>query len=483
MREHLLVKLDETEEEAEEIGSRVTAVAAAATGAGRPSDSAVTPVLLLSILVALGGSFICGCAVGYTSPIESAVMDDLGLTTSQFSLFGSMLTIGGLLGSLVSGKITDYIGRKRTMGLADIFCLIGWLAISVSQGVWSLDIGRLLIGFGLGLIVFVVPVYITEIAPKDLRGGSGLLHQFTICCGISTMFFVGLVTSWRILTVIGIIPSLMQFSGTFIIPESPRWLVKVDQDKEFEAALQSLRGDNVDVSLEAADIKDYNEALQKIPKANFLHMFQKRYAYALTVGLGLMALSQLGGTMGIVYYAKDIFESAGFPGSVGTVAMAIIQIPTTAVGVYLMDKAGRRPLLIFSVTGMGLACVFAGLSFFLKDHGLLTHFSPYLVFIGILLYSSTYPLGMGGIPFVMMSEIFPMNIKGSAGSLATLVNWSTSWIISYVFNFMLDWSSAGTFFIFAGVNASSLLFIAKLVPETKGRSLEEIQESFAHILP
>ncbi|GMH13172.1 hypothetical protein Nepgr_015013 [Nepenthes gracilis] len=185
--------------------------------------------------------------------------------------------------------------------------------------------------------------------------------------------------------------------------------------------------------------------------------------------------------MGIVYYASDIFESAGFSSSVGTVAMAIIQLPTTAFGVYLMDKSGRRPLLMFSASGMCSACILAGLSFLLKDHGWLKHFSPYLVFVGILLYSATYPLGMGGIPFILMSEIFPINIKGSAGSLATVVNWSTSWIVSYAFNFMLDWNSSGTFFIFAAVNTLSVLFIVKLVPETKGRSLEEIQESLIHI--
>ncbi|GMH13173.1 hypothetical protein Nepgr_015014 [Nepenthes gracilis] len=208
----------------------------------RESDSSVTGVLLFSIFTAVCGSLVCGCAVGYTSPVESAMMADLGLSTAEFSLFGSLLTVGGLLGSLVSGKIADYIGRKRTMGLSDILCLIGWLAIACSQGAWSLDLGRVLLGFGLGLTVFVVPVYIGEIAPKDLRGGSVLVHQLVICFGISLMFFVGLVITWRILALIGIIPCLMQLLFTFFIPESPRWLVKIGQDKEFEAALHCLRG-------------------------------------------------------------------------------------------------------------------------------------------------------------------------------------------------------------------------------------------------
>ncbi|GAB2277521.1 hypothetical protein Dimus_012230 [Dionaea muscipula] len=275
-----------------------------------PSDSGVTLVLLFSIFTAVCGSFVVGCAIGFTSPVESALIADLGLSTAQFSLFGSIATVGGLLGSVVSGRIADYIGRKRTMLLSDIFYVIGWLAIAFAQGAWVLDLGRFFTGFGMGLIVFAVPVYIAEITTKDLRGGSILLHQLMICCGISLMFFVGLVIPWRILALIGVIPSLMQLVGTFFIPESPRWLVKVGRDKQGEASLQWLRG-NIDVSLEATDIKEYTEALQKHREANFFYMFQRRYAHALTVGLGLMALGQFGGTMGIVGYASFIYKSAG----------------------------------------------------------------------------------------------------------------------------------------------------------------------------
>lgn len=447
----------------------------------KPGDSAITLVLIFSIFIALCGSFVVGCAVGYTSPVESAIMEDLGLSTADFSLFGSMLTIGGLMGSLVNGKLTDYLGRRFTMGLSDIFFVIGWLLISFSQGVWTLDLGRFLLGFGAGLMTFVAPVYLAEITPKNLRGGTVLLCQLMMCCGISLMFFVGLVISWRFLALIGVIPSAMQLVGIFFIPESPRWLVSVGQDKQYEESLCQLRGSDVDISLEAADIKEYTVAIETVSEDAFFSMFQKKYAYALTVGLGLMALQQFGGTNGVIYYASNVFSSAGFSSTIGTVSMAIIQLPTTAVGVYLMDKAGRRPLLLFSVAGMFLACLLSGLSFLLKEHGWMTGVSPYLVYVGYLVFSSAYPLGMGGIPYILMSEIFPMNIKGPAGSLATIVNWSTSWIVAYAFSFMFDWSSWGTFFVFAGVNVFSLIFIAKLVPETKGRTLEEIQASITGI--
>lgn len=441
-----------------------------------------TLVLIFSIFVSVCGSFLCGCAMGYTSPVQSAIIADLGLSTADYSLFGSMLTIGGLLGSLFCGKITDYIGRRCTMGLSDILGVFGWLAIAFSKGTWSLDLGRLAVGFALGLTVYVVPVYIAEITPKNLRGGSVLLHQLMLSCGIALAYIVGLVTTWRILALIGSLPCFIQLLGLFFIPESPRWLIKIGNDKGYETALRSLRGKNVDISSEATDIKEYTVSVENISEDNLFKMFQMKYAYALTVCLGLMALAAFGGTNGILFYATTTFQSAGVSTTLGTVAMALIQLPPTFLGVFLMDKFGRRPLLLCSVTGMGTACLSVALSFLMKEHGWMTGFSPYLALVGILIFSAAYPVGMGGIPFVIMSEIFPINIKGAAGSLATIVSWSSSWVVSYTFNFMMDWSSSGTFFMFTGINILSLLFVAKLVPETKGRTLEEIQESVTHTL-
>ncbi|KAL8166615.1 hypothetical protein V2J09_008114 [Rumex salicifolius] len=466
IRENLLVKLE------------------AKNGA---ADSSVTAVLLFSILIASCGSLINGCGLGYTAPVQSQLMSDLNLSTEQFSLFGSLATAGALLGSLMSGNITEYLGRRKTMGIAAICSLFGWIAIAFSEAVWSLYIGRLLVGAEMGLVSYVVPMYTAEITPKNLRGGAVLTFVLGISCGISLMFFLGLVVSWRVLALISTIPCIVQIIALPFIPDSPRWLMKVGLEKEYVASLQRLRGDNVDISLEAAEIKVYTEALKNMHESNFLALFQRKYAYALTVrakfhiGLGLMALGQFSGYP----------FATGFSTAVGTISIAIIQIfflpllssladefdiifqiPVTSVGVILMDKVGRRPLILISASGMCLGCILSGLSFLFKDHGWLTSINPSLAFVGILLQLlvAAYPMGLGGIPFIIMSEIFPMNVKGTAGSLATCVNWATSWIVSYAFNFMLDWSSAGTFFLFAFVNALTCLFVFKLVPETKGQN-------------
>ncbi|XWS13984.1 hypothetical protein CRYUN_Cryun36dG0085200 [Craigia yunnanensis] len=393
-------------------------------------------------------------------------------------MFGSILTIGAMLGAVTSGQIADLIGRKGAMRLSAIFCIAGWLAVYFSKGALSLDVGRFSTGYGIGVLSYVVPIFIAEIAPKNLRGGLTTLNQLMIVTGSSVAFLIGTTIPWRALALTGLVPCIFLFVGLCFIPESPRWLAKVGLNKEFQAALRKLRGKGADITREAAEIQIYVETLQNLPKTRILDLFQQKYIRSVIIGVALMVFQQFGGINGISFYASETFASAGLSsGKTGTIAYACVQVPITVVGAMLMDKSGRRPLIMVSATGTFLGCFLAGTSFYLKDHNLLSEWVPILAVGGVLIYIASFSIGMGAVPWVIMSEIFPINIKGVAGSLVVLVNWLGAWAVSYTFNFLMSWSSSGTFLLYSGFSVMTVLYVAMFVPETKGKTLEEIQAS------
>ncbi|XP_052189605.1 sugar transporter ERD6-like 16 [Diospyros lotus] len=441
-------------------------------------DNGSIGMVLFSTAVAVCGSFEFGSCVGFSAPTQAALREDLNLSLAEFSVFGSLVTIGAMLGAITSGRISDFIGRKGAMRLSAVFCITGWLAVYFSMGALLLDMGRFLTGYGIGIFSYVVPVFVAEISPKNLRGGLTTLNQLMIVTGSSIAFSVGTIVSWRTLALTGLLPCIVLLLGLFLVPESPRWLAKVGLEKEFKAALNKLRGKDADVSREAAEIEAYIKSLQSLPKARLLDLFDNKHIRSVIIGVGLMVFQQFGGINGISFYASQTFVDAGLSsGSIGTLAYAIVQVPITIVGAVLMDKSGRRPLLMVSATGTFFGCFLTGLSFFLKGQSLLLGWVPVLAVSGLLIYIASFSIGMGAVPWVIMSEIFPIHVKAVAGSLVVLVNWLGAWAVSYTFNFLMSWSSTGTFLLYSVFCALTVLFVAKVVPETKGKTLEEIQAS------
>ncbi|KAJ6680258.1 hypothetical protein OIU79_019878 [Salix purpurea] len=282
----------------------------------------------------------------------------------MYSLFGSLLTVGAMIGAITSGPMADYIGRKGAMRFSSTFCVAGWLAIYFAEGYWALDIGRLATGYGMGALSFVVPLMVAT--------------------GVSAAFIMGTVLRWRVLALTGLIPCLILHVGLFLIPESPRWLAKKGREKESETTLQKLRGRDADISYEAIEIKDYIQTLESLPKAKLLELFQRRNLRSVVIGVGLMVLQQFGGINAVCFYASSIFEVAGFSPTVGTIIYAILQVVVVFLNTTIIDKVGRKPLLLVSASGLVISCLITGLSFYLKVHELALKSVPMLAVTGIL---------------------------------------------------------------------------------------------------
>ncbi|KAJ4879028.1 Sugar transporter ERD6-like 3 [Raphanus sativus] len=377
------------------------------------NECRITVVVLFSTFVSVCGSFCFGCAAGYSSVAQTGITTDLGLSVAQYSMFGSIMTFGAMFGAIFSGKVSDLIGRKGTMWFAQIFCIAGWLAISVAKDTVWLDAGRFSTGFAVGLFSYV-----------------------------------------------------------------GKW----GCDKECRASLQLLRGEDADVSEEANTIKETMILFEEGPKSRVMDLFQRRYAPSLVIGVGLMLLQQLSGSSGIMLYVGSVFDKGGFPSSIGSMILAVIMIPKAILGLILVEKMGRRPLLLASTSGMCLCSLFLAFSFSFRSYGMLDELTPIFTCIGVVGFISSFAVGMGGLPWIIMSEIFPMNVKVSAGTLVTLANWSFSWIVAFAYNFMIEWNASGTFLIFFSTCAAGIVFIYAMVPETKGRTLEDIQASLTDFL-
>ncbi|AQK92270.1 sugar transporter ERD6-like 6 isoform X2 [Zea mays] len=459
-----------------------------AAAAGTSSKAAAlrpthhVPALLCTLVVALG-PIQFGFTTGYSSPAQDGVTRDLNLSISEFSAFGSLSNVGAMVGAIASGQMAKYVGRRGSLMIAAVPNIMGWLAISLARDTSFLYMGRLLEGFGVGVISYVVPVYIAEISPQNMRGALGVVNPLSITFGAMLAYVLGLFFPWRLLALIGTLPCLLLIPGLFFIPESPRWLARMNMMDECETSLQVLRGIDADTTAEVNDIKVVVTSTNKSGTIRFLELNQKKYRTPIILATGLLVLQQLSGMNGIIFYSGSIFKAAGLKNSnLDTCVLGAIGVLASVVTTKILDRAGRRILLIISSSGMTLSLLTVAVVFYIK--GNISHDSDLgntlsmVSLIGVLACVTAYSFGMGAIPWIIMAEILPVSINSVAGSFATLANWLTSFGITMTANLLLSWSAAGTFALYMMVSAFTVVFVILWVPETKGKTLEEIQWFF-----
>eukprot|EP00045_Choanoeca_perplexa_P007224 m.63910 g.63910 ORF g.63910 m.63910 type:complete len:503 (+) comp13983_c0_seq1:423-1931(+) len=441
------------------------------------SKASVATPLTFSLLAALGALGF-GYTLGFTSPIGTDLQNDLKMSKSENDLFGSMVNVGAMVGALAGGFFLDFAGRKRSLFIAALPLCGGFVMIFLSRNFIEALIGRILTGLGVGLVSVTVPVYISEIAPTELRGGLGSINQLGVTLGVLVSYAIGMGVSWRPLALIGAaIPAGLAVLSIFF-PASPRWLFSKGREEAAARTLSKLRGPGFNIDQEMGEIDEAISAAREANDVSFMDLFRGGAGKAMTVSLVLMLYQQFSGINVVIFYAGKIFKDADMPNAnVPALIVSAVQVVVTAFAGSIIDKTGRRALLMSAGIGMASACAVLGYYFYEKEQ----HNNPSggIAVASVMLYIFCFSLGLGAVPWLMMSEIFPVRIRGLASSFATLFNWTCSFIVTETFNSMIDaMTEQGVFWFYGGVCIAGMLYVLFYVPETKGRSLEELERFF-----
>ncbi len=432
-------------------------------------------LLRIAVVAAIGG-FLFGYDTGVIGGALLFIKKSLHAESNlaQQSIVASLL-LGAIVGALAGGKLADAFGRRRTLIAAGWIYVAGGLASAFSQELWQLVGARLVLGVAVGAASFIAPMFISELTPKQIRGGTVTFNQLMLTCGIFAAYIAnwalqGVPYNWRWMVGIAAVPGLALAIGMHFAPASPRWLVGKGRQKEAAPILRRLyKKQDVD-----AELHEIETASKK--GSGYRALLRPEVRPMVIVGVGLAAFQQLVGVNTVIYYAPTILSFAGAnAGSALTQALSIglTNVVFTLAALLLVDRVGRRPLLIGGMAGLVVALIALGAFF---------HFSwlhaqmPWIGLAALLLYIAAFAIGIGPVFWLMISEIYPISIRGPAESLASVVNWSMNFVISFTFLTLVSAiTRAGTFWVYAGLGIAGIIFAFARVPETRGRSLEQIQ--------
>ncbi|CAE6104057.1 unnamed protein product [Arabidopsis arenosa] len=439
---------------------------------GGKSSGTVLPFVGVACL----GAILFGYHLGVVNGALEYLAKDLGIAENTV-LQGNALLAGATVGSFTGGALADKFGRTRTFQLDAIPLAVGAFLCATAQSVQTMIVGRLLAGIGIGISSAIVPLYISEISPTEIRGALGSVNQLFICIGILAALIAGLPLAanpqwWRTMFGVAVIPSVLLAIGMAFSPESPRWLVQQGKVTQAEKAIKTLYGKERVVEL-VRDLSTSGQGSSE-PEAGWFDLFSSRYWKVVSVGAALFLFQQLAGINAVVYYSTSVFRSAGIQSDVAASALVgASNVFGTAVASSLMDKMGRKSLLLTSFGGMALSMLLLSLSFTWKA---LAAYSGTLAVVGTVLYVLSFSLGAGPVPALLLPEIFASRIRAKAVALSLGMHWISNFVIGlYFLSVVTRFGISSVYLGFAGVCVLAVLYIAGNVVETKGRSLEEIE--------
>ncbi len=446
-----------------------------APSAGGSASSRVT-VVLTAAVAALGGAIF-----GYDTSVISGAMlflrTDFHLTDVQLEFAVGIALAGALVGAALAGYSTDRWGRRWMLLLTavgfGVFSVLSGLAV----GLVSFSIARFFVGMCIGMASLTVPLYIAEMSPARIRGALVSLNQLAIGTGIGVAYFVDYALasseSWRWMFASAVFPAVVLLIGMIFLPESPRWLARKGfREKALENFHRLGRGDEAE-----AELAEVESTLQE-EQEGFGILLKPGFRVAVLVGVGLAIFQQITGINTIIYYSPAILQMSGYPSAKAAILAAAIiglaNIIVAAVAMMLVDRLGRRFLLLLSTAGMAVALALIGVAF-------RQHWGGGVMLYVVIGYCVAFGIGLGPVMWLLISEIYPTKIRGKAMSLATLSVWGSNWVVAVTFLTLLHRAGpANTFWLYGCISVAAFAFCYIFVPETKGRTLEAIEHHWLH---
>lgn len=426
-------------------------------------------------------SALAGLLFGYdTGVISGAILfvkTDFSLSDFQEEVVVSAVLVGAVIGAIFGGKLADRFGRRSVLIQVAILFIIGAIGTALAPTTTWLAIGRVVVGIAIGVASFTAPLYISEVSPPQVRGKLVSLNQLMITIGIVVSYLAdyGLsgARAWRWMFGVAAIPALILLVGLIFVPESPRWLITRGLTERAREILKRIRqSSSVD-----AEILEIEQSLGK-QEGGLREILSAAVRPALVVGIGLAIFQQFTGINTVIYYAPTIFQFAGFPSAsvaiLATVGVGVVNVALTIVALRLLDRAGRRPLLLYGLIGMILSLAILGFAFLSPS---LSSAIAWIAVISLGVYVACFAIGLGPVFWLMIAEIYPLRVRGQAMAVATVANWGANLLVALTFLSLLhSLGRSWTFWLYGIIGVLAWVFVYKLVPETKGRTLEQLEE-------